>query len=48
MGKLLDGADHPIVFIFLVSIAVACMLSLMSWGAKAAGWPGPAHLFQTP
>lgn len=43
-----DSLDHPIPFVFLMTIAVFCTAALLTWGFKAAGWPGPASLFQHP
>lgn len=41
-AAILDGADHPVVFILFVSLAVAGMLSVLAWLAKAADMPGVA------
>lgn len=48
LGELAEALDHPIFFLLVVSIGVVSMLSLMTWGAKAANLPGPAALFQHP
>lgn len=40
--------DHPIVFVFLVTLAVLAMASLITYGAKAANLPGLASLAQHP
>jgi hypothetical protein len=47
-GKVLDALDHPIVFVFFITLAVLGMSSLLTWGFKAAGLPGPAALSQHP
>ena len=46
MSSVLDGADHPVTFILFTSLAVAGMLSILSWGAKAAGHPGSASVLK--
>ncbi len=48
MNEFLNSLDHPVVFVFLMAIAIACALAVMTAGAKAAGLPGPAALFQHP
>lgn len=48
MDELADALDHPIFFLFVVSLGVVSMLALMSWGAKAAGLPGVSMLLQHP
>lgn len=48
MDELVDALDHPIFFLLVISIGVVCMLSILTWGAKAAGLPGPASLLQHP
>lgn len=47
-GELLDSLDHPIVFVVLMTIAVVSLAAIFVWLFKAAGWPGPAALFQHP
>lgn len=46
MEEFLDAADHPITFVFLLAIAIACALAIMAWGAKAANLPGLASLLK--
>lgn len=48
MDELVDALDHPIFFLLVISIGVVCMLSILTWGAKAANLPGPASLLQHP
>lgn len=48
INEFVDALDHPIVFVILLTIAVASMMSIFTWGAKAANLPGPAALFQHP
>lgn len=47
-GEFRDSLDHPVVFVVLISIAVICMTSMFTWGAKAANLPGLAALTQHP
>lgn len=47
-GEFRDSLDHPVMFVLLMTVAVVCMASVISWGAKAAGAPGLAGLFQHP
>ena len=47
-GKFLDSLDHPITFLVLITIGVVAMAAIFVWLFKAAGWPGPAMLFQHP
>lgn len=46
--KVLDSLDHPIIFIFFVTLAVCGTMSLLTWGFKAAGMAGPAAVVQHP
>ncbi len=48
MAELKDALDHPIFFLFVMSIGVVCMLAILSWGAKAADLPGLSMLLQHP
>lgn len=48
MNKALDALDHPVIFIFFVTLAVCGMSALLTWGFKTLGWTGPAALFQHP
>lgn len=43
-----DSLDHPVMFVVLISVAVICFTSILTWGAKAAGIPGLAALTQHP
>lgn len=47
-SKILDALDHPVLFIFFVTLAVLGMSALMTWGFKTLGWTGPAALAQHP
>lgn len=47
-NKVLDAMDHPIVFVFFMTLAVLGASALLTWGFKAAGLPGPAALAQHP
>lgn len=48
MNDLLDGLDHPIMFVLLMTLAVASTMAIFTWGAKSMNLPGPAALFQHP
>ncbi|HEY2300522.1 MAG TPA: hypothetical protein VGH66_01435 [Acidimicrobiales bacterium] len=43
-----DALDHPVFFVLVMTIAVVCMSSMLTWGFKAVNMPGPAALFQHP
>lgn len=43
-----DALDHPVFFLLVISIGVASVLALITWGAKAANLPGLAALAQHP
>lgn len=47
-GKVIESLDHPIPFIFFVTLAVLGMSCLLTWGFKSLGWTGPAGLTQHP
>lgn len=42
MGKL----DHPIVFLFAVTLGVFGLAAVMSWGFASLGWTGPLGLMK--
>lgn len=44
-GELRDSLDHPVFFVIVITIAVACMSVILAWALKAAGLPGPANVF---
>lgn len=46
--KVLDGLDHPIVFVLFMTFAVCGTMALLTWAFKAAGMPGPAAMVQHP
>lgn len=46
MEKFLDGLDHPIIFVFLLALALGGAMSLLSWGFKAADMPGAANVIK--
>lgn len=47
-GELRQALDHPIFFTFVISLCVVGWLSILTWGAKAAGLPGLSGLLQHP
>lgn len=46
--EVIDALDHPIIFSLVITIVVVAWMAILTWGFKAAGWPGPAALFQHP
>lgn len=48
MKKTLDALDHPIVFVFFLTLAVIGMQSVLTWAFKSLNAPGPAALTQHP
>lgn len=40
--------DHPLLFVFFITMAVIGMQAALTWGAKEAGWNGLAALVQHP
>jgi hypothetical protein len=40
-----EALDHPILFLVVVTVGVAAMMSIFRWGFKAANMPGPASVF---
>jgi len=46
--EALDALDHPVVFVFFITLAVIGMTSILTWGFKRANMPGPAALTQHP
>jgi len=47
VDSLKGSLDHPVFFVIVMTVAVVCMAAIFSWGAKAAGLPGLAHLFKS-
>lgn len=48
MGNLREELDHPLFFLFVITLGVMAMSSLITWGAKAAGLHGVAAVAQQP
>lgn len=48
MDDFLDAMDHPIPFVFIMTVAVMCTAAILTFAFKAANLPGPAGLFQHP
>jgi hypothetical protein len=42
----LEKLDHPLMFLFTISIGVAAVWALLGWGLAALGWTGPLGLFK--
>lgn len=38
--------DHPIIFLIVISLGVAAVWAIISWGLVKAGWTGPLGLFK--
>ena len=36
--------DHPIIFLFVVSVGVIAVMALLAWMFAALGWSGPLGL----
>lgn len=47
-AELRDALDHPVFFVFVMTVAVVSLAAIFVWLFKAAGLPGPAALFQHP
>lgn len=48
MERILDTLDHPIMFVFFMTLAVFGTAAVATWGFKRLGWTGPAAFFQHP
>lgn len=46
--KIVEAADHPLVFILALVFVLVPTMALMNWGFAELGWPGPASLFKHP
>lgn len=44
-GRLVDIADHPLLFALAITFMVISMSALLYWGFVRLGWTGPASLF---
>lgn len=42
----LDDFDHPLPFLFAMTIGVFAMAALISWGLSKAGFTGPLGIFK--
>lgn len=42
---LREALDHPITFVFFMTITVFATAAILRWGFKAANMPGPASIF---
>ena len=43
-----ETLDHPLVFLFVITLGVMAMSSLITYGAKSSGLFGVASLSQHP
>lgn len=41
-----ENFDHPIVFLFVITVGVFAMAAVISWGLVTLGWTGPLGLFK--
>jgi hypothetical protein len=46
MASKLEKLDHPLVFLFTMTIGVFAMAGLISWGLSSVGLTGPLGLFK--
>lgn len=46
MATNLEKLDHPLVFLFTISIGVAAMWALIGWALASLGWTGPLGIFK--
>ncbi len=45
-GRLIEIADHPLLYALAITFLVISMSALMYWGFVQLGWTGPASLFK--
>jgi hypothetical protein len=43
---VLQKFDHPLMFLFVMTIGVFAMASVISYGLAALGWTGPLGIFK--
>jgi hypothetical protein len=41
-----EDFDHPIVFLFIMTLGVFSMAAILSWGLASIGFTGPLGLFK--
>jgi hypothetical protein len=46
MGRIVDLADHPLLFALSITLMVIAMSALLYWLFERLGLPGPATLFR--
>lgn len=46
MALKTDDFDHPLVFLFVITLGVIAMMSVISWGLSCAHITGPLGLFK--
>lgn len=46
MAVKAEAFDHPLVFLFVVTLGVVAMMSVISWGLGNIGFTGPLSLFK--
>jgi hypothetical protein len=40
----IENFDHPLVFLFAITLGVVGMMSVLSWGFASLHWSGPLGL----
>jgi hypothetical protein len=46
MAITAEKVDHPLMFLFVVTLGVVAMMSILGWGLSAAHLTGPLGLFK--
>jgi hypothetical protein len=46
VGKWIDVADHPILYMIAVTLFVVAFMNLFYYAFVQLGWNGPASLFK--
>jgi hypothetical protein len=41
-----EKLDHPLVFLFVITLGVIAMMAIISWGLSSAHITGPLGLFK--
>ncbi len=44
--KKLEEFDHPIVFVFTITLCVVGMIAVLSWVFMSLGWTGPLSVLK--
>lgn len=46
VGRFIDLADHPILYMIATTLFVVAFMNLFYYGFVRLGWTGPASLFK--